>query len=75
MTSFVRSLIFLHFGLLSVVYTFPQNIDSLHKVLQSSKEDSNKVKTLLSLSTSLLKDTKFDNALYHLKTSLNLCEK
>src|SRR6187200_2387469 len=56
-------------------FTQNQIIDSLNRVLQVQKEDSNKVKTLNGLSKGYLRESSFANALQLGNQALALAEK
>lgn len=58
-----------------VVFAQQNSIDSLLLVLKASKEDTNKINTLNSLSDQLWKISNYDQAIQHAKTSIALCDK
>jgi two-component system, NtrC family, sensor kinase len=66
---------FLLFLYLSNIYSQNNTLDSLQKVLLSQREDTNKVNTLIRLSSSFSDIKEYKNALDNVEKAIALCEK
>jgi two-component system NtrC family sensor kinase len=76
MTTVVRRIFLFFFFLIYLVTAYAQNntIDSLQKILQTQKEDSNKVKTLYELSQEFQDINDYNAAIQYVNESLSLAQ-
>jgi tetratricopeptide (TPR) repeat protein len=72
----LKTILFCVFLLFSLAaYTQNNTIDSLQKILQTQKEDTNKVNTLNELSKILIQKRNYDNALQYANNAISLARK